>query len=366
LPPITPAGLTLPVAVYGRSLGVAVSGGYVYRGQLYPALQGVHFYADYSFGNVWSLEQTGPGVWSNDLELDAGFNVSSFGEDQSGELYVTGLNTGGVYRLISAPAAPLSIDLSTSTKTVSPGTAQHDTVVTYTIALRNTGDPFNNTVRVTDTIPIGLSYVNGSFAATGGTVDASAVPTLKWQGVMGSTSAITLTFAAKVTALTAQTITNTVQIDPVISPTLTRSAALNVLNAPLNLAPSTKQVSSGLAVAGDALTYTIVLRNVGGPATNMARITDTLPAELNYTPGSFAATVGTVDASNAPVLTWQGVLSMTPVVTLTYGVTVSVVSPTAITNSVVIDPGAGASFTRSATVIANGLQLYLPLILTSP
>ena len=364
--PISPAGLTLPVAVYGRSLGGAVSGGYVYRGQLYPALQGVYFYADYSSGNIWSLEQTSPGVWTSDLKLDAGFNVSSFGEDQAGELYLTSLGTGEIYRLVSAPVAPLSIDLSTSTKTVSPGTAQRDNVVTYTIALRNTGDPFNNTVRVTDTIPTGLSYVNGSFAATGGTVDASAVPTLKWQGVMGSTPAITLTFAAKVTALTAQTITNTVQINPVISPTLTRSAALNVLNAPPDLSPSTKQASAGSAVAGDALTYTIVLRNIGGPATNTAYLTDTVPAGLNYVPGSLTATSGSVDQSAAPILTWQGAPGSTPSVTVTYVVTVSVISPTALTNTVTINPGVGALFTRSAVIIANGVQLYLPLILKSP
>ena len=174
---------------------------------------------------------------------------------------------------------------------------------------------------------------------------------------MGAAPAITLTYAAKVTALTAQTITNTAQINPVISPTLTRSASITILTAPPDLSPSTKQASSGSATAGDALTYTIVLHNIGGPATNTVRVTDTLPTGLNYMPGSFTATLGTVDESNAPTLTWQGVLSTTPSVTLTYVVTVSVVSPTAITNSAVIDPGMTASFTRSATVIANGIKL---------
>ncbi len=289
-------------------------------------------------------------------------SISSFGEDDSGELYAADYGSGAIYKIISAPTTPPAIDLSTSAKTVSPGTAQRDDVVTYTIALRNTGDPFNNTVRVTDTIPAGLSYVSNSFAATSGTVDASSAPTLKWSGIMGAVSAITLTYAAKVTALTAQTITNTAQINPVISPTLTRSTSIHILNTPPDLSPSTKQASAGLASAGDTLTYTIALHNIGGPATNTTRVTDTLPAGLNYLPGSFAATLGTVDASTAPTLTWQGVLSTTPSVTLTYVVTVSVISPTAITNSAVIDPGVTASFTRSATIIANGIRLYLPLI----
>ncbi|MBI5567541.1 MAG: PQQ-dependent sugar dehydrogenase [Chloroflexi bacterium] len=210
-PPITPAGLTLPVAVYDRSLGTAVSGGYVYRGPQYPQLQGVYFYADYSYGNIWSLEQTGPGVWANDLKLDAGFNVSSFGEDQSGELYVTGRNTGSVYRLISAPAV-LSPDLSTSTKHVSHVVVEQGDTITYTIVVRSTGSPLSTSTRVTDTLPAGLSYVAGSFTATLGAVQATP-PVLKWTGVISTTPVVTLTYATTVTAPGPIGLTNTAEIE---------------------------------------------------------------------------------------------------------------------------------------------------------
>ncbi len=362
--PVMPAGLTLPVAVYGRDQGSAVVGGYVYRGQQYPQLTGFYFYADEGSGRIWALERTAPNTWASTEKLNSPYNISSFGEDQPGEIYLASYGTGEIYQLVSAPSVPLSIDLSTSTKTVSPGIAQHNSVVTYTIAIRNTGDPFTQTVRVTDTLPLGLSYVPGSFAATSGTVDASAVPILKWQGSLGNAPVVTLTYAAKVNALTAQTITNTAQINPVISPTLSRSAVLTVLNAPPNFSSSTKQASASAVVTGEVLTYTIELRNLGGPAVSVVRITDTLPAELNYRPGTFSATLGTADDSNAPELTWEGVLSTTPVVTLTYVVTVSVAAPTAVINNVVIDPG-GTLLIRSATVIANGLQLYLPVIAKS-
>lgn len=209
--PIAPAGLTLPMAVYGRSAGAAVSGGYVYRGQQYPQLQGVYFYADYSFGNVWSLVQTSPGVWSGELELDAGFNVSSFGEDQSGELYVTGRNTGGVYRVTSAPYVPPP-DLTTSIKSASRATAAQGDTVTYTIVLRNTGGPLAASARVTDTLPGGLNYVGGSFAATLGTVQA-APPVLKWTGVMSTTPVVTLTYAATVTAVGPISLVNSAEIE---------------------------------------------------------------------------------------------------------------------------------------------------------
>lgn len=209
--PIAPAGLTLPVAVYGRSAGAAVSGGYVYRGQQYPQLQGVYFYADYSFGNVWSLVQTSPGVWSSELELDAGFNVSSFGEDQSGELYVTGRNTGGLYRVTSAPYVPPP-DLTTSIKSASRATAAQGDTVTYTIVLRNTGGPLAASARVTDTLPGGLNYVGGSFAATLGTVQA-APPVLKWTGVMSTTPVVTLTYAATVIAVGPISLVNSAEIE---------------------------------------------------------------------------------------------------------------------------------------------------------
>jgi hypothetical protein len=91
-------------------------------------------------------------------------------------------------------------------------------------------------------------------------------------------------------------------------------------------------------------------------------LTDTLPAGLIYVTDSFTATLGTLDASFAPTLTWHGSLSATNVITLTFAVTVSAVNTQAITNIVIIDPGIGALFERSATIIVNGFRIYLPLV----
>jgi uncharacterized repeat protein (TIGR01451 family) len=253
-------------------------------------------------------------------------------------------------------------DLSASTKQVSNATAIFGDVLTYTIALRNTGGPFPNTVRVTDTVPIGLNYLPGSFTATHGTVDASSAPMLKWSGVMSNTPIITLTYKASVMAKTAQTITNVALINPAAVPAFTRSAAVVILNAPPDLLSSAKGVSQLAAAAGDMLTYTIALRNTGGPFTHTVRITDTIPTGLNYLPGSFTATTGSIDDSSAPMLKWSGIMSATPSITLTYVVTVSVPDPAAITNNAIVDPGSGSPFTRSATIVVNGLKVYLPLI----
>ena len=95
------SGLALPSAEYGREGGCSVTGGYVYRGSLYPWLDGVYFFADYCSGNVWSLERDASGQWNMTGQTRVNFNVSSFGEDEAGELYLVGHDDGTIYRLTS-------------------------------------------------------------------------------------------------------------------------------------------------------------------------------------------------------------------------------------------------------------------------
>jgi glucose/arabinose dehydrogenase len=93
------AQLVNPIAEYSHSVGNAVTGGFVYRGSRYPDLQGRYFYGDYSTGKIWSMYKTGPDTWSDpQLELDTTLFISSFGEDEAGELYVVDL-AGSIRRL---------------------------------------------------------------------------------------------------------------------------------------------------------------------------------------------------------------------------------------------------------------------------
>jgi glucose/arabinose dehydrogenase len=90
-----------PFFDYGRSLGQSVTGGYVYRGSNYPWLNGFYFFGDFSAGRMWASWQTTPGVFSTVVVKDStGVNISSFGEDVNGELYVVGYG-GTIYRLTS-------------------------------------------------------------------------------------------------------------------------------------------------------------------------------------------------------------------------------------------------------------------------
>jgi glucose/arabinose dehydrogenase len=76
-----------PVWEYGRSEGISVTGGYVYRGHALPDLAGWYVYADYGTGNVWALRmENGKAV--NRLLTNAHALISTFGVDENDELYL--------------------------------------------------------------------------------------------------------------------------------------------------------------------------------------------------------------------------------------------------------------------------------------
>ena len=96
-------GLTLPVAEYSHGSGCSVTGGYVYRGKRFPALRGLYFYGDYCSGTVWAFA---PGEWTVAVVGQTGASISSFGEDEDGELYLTDLRAGSLYLVTGRALAP--------------------------------------------------------------------------------------------------------------------------------------------------------------------------------------------------------------------------------------------------------------------
>jgi glucose/arabinose dehydrogenase len=92
------AGLTLPVAEYGHDAGCAVTGGFVYRGAAYPLLDGVYLYADSCSGRIWGLAAGAAGRQTPLEVAGTGRSIVSFGQDDTGELYVTAL-PDTLYRL---------------------------------------------------------------------------------------------------------------------------------------------------------------------------------------------------------------------------------------------------------------------------
>jgi hypothetical protein len=100
-------GITMPVSEYDHTLGCSVTGGFVYRGGAYPQMNGLYFFADYCSGRIWGLDQPSAGVWRRTELLDTTHNITSFGLDRGGELYLTDGSDGGVYRVIAPAVAPL-------------------------------------------------------------------------------------------------------------------------------------------------------------------------------------------------------------------------------------------------------------------
>jgi glucose/arabinose dehydrogenase len=95
--PLGPGKLVQPVAQYSHANGCSVTGGYVYRGSN-AALRGRYIYGDYCSATVWSLEIAGgkaTGLRRERFKIDS---VTSFGQDNEGELYGVS-HAGTIYRL---------------------------------------------------------------------------------------------------------------------------------------------------------------------------------------------------------------------------------------------------------------------------
>ena len=119
-PPFHPSFLpfTDPVHQYDHSVGASVTGGYVYRGLRMGGMYGRYFFADFITGRVWSAqvdvdsasrEATFSDVTDHTSALRATSalaNVSSFGVDAAGELFVVDYGRGAVLRIVQPGARP--------------------------------------------------------------------------------------------------------------------------------------------------------------------------------------------------------------------------------------------------------------------
>lgn len=103
------AGTDLPVHEYEHVGGrCSITGGFVYRGAAIPSIAGAYIYADYCTGEVWAFDRQPAAGPTNRYMLDAGSSISSFGVDEQGEIYICGLMSDRVYKLIlTAPPEPV-------------------------------------------------------------------------------------------------------------------------------------------------------------------------------------------------------------------------------------------------------------------
>ncbi|MCC6147523.1 MAG: PQQ-dependent sugar dehydrogenase [Anaerolineaceae bacterium] len=95
-----PEGLMLvePIYEYDHSQGCSVTGGAVYRGRALPEWQGVYLFGDYCRGTVWGLLRDGQGNWQIQHIAETGALISSFGQDEAGEIYLLDHRSGQMFR----------------------------------------------------------------------------------------------------------------------------------------------------------------------------------------------------------------------------------------------------------------------------
>ncbi|MCX8007003.1 MAG: cell wall-binding repeat-containing protein [Coriobacteriia bacterium] len=97
-------GLTFPLYEYNHDRGDdCITGGFVYRGARYPSWQGRYFFGDFESGRIWSMSTTTHAVA---LALDSPLLITTFGQDDSGELYLAEYVDGTVYELRDGSVPP--------------------------------------------------------------------------------------------------------------------------------------------------------------------------------------------------------------------------------------------------------------------
>jgi len=94
------SSLIFPVFAYPHGDECSVTGGYVYRGTPLSLWYGYYFFADYCSDRIWTLHNVSGNWTKEDFGQFTGNNFSTFGEDVYGQLYVAGLTSGTIFRVI--------------------------------------------------------------------------------------------------------------------------------------------------------------------------------------------------------------------------------------------------------------------------
>jgi uncharacterized repeat protein (TIGR03806 family) len=121
--PVTADGVPLidPVNEYSHTVGAAVTGGYVYRGNAIPSLAGRYVFGDFITGMIYVLMPKGDGTLERKELVASGAQISSFAEGHDGEIYVVDY-AGRLLELVPGGAVSNPIKTSLSqTGCVDPG-----------------------------------------------------------------------------------------------------------------------------------------------------------------------------------------------------------------------------------------------------
>jgi glucose/arabinose dehydrogenase len=98
-----PSAFIFPIYTYPHNPECSVTGGYVYRGSASSPYYGYYFFADYCSDRVWTIHNVSGNWVTEDYGQFPGNNFSTFGEDVAGQLFIAGITTGTIYRVVENP-----------------------------------------------------------------------------------------------------------------------------------------------------------------------------------------------------------------------------------------------------------------------
>jgi uncharacterized protein (TIGR03437 family) len=156
-------GLVDPVVDYPHSQGCSVTGGYVYRGDRSPGLRGTFFYGDFCSGRMWGVRREGS-AWVNRAVATGAGAISTFGEDEDGEIYVADHATGRISRIEgrAAPEVVAALNPATFEDGLVPGSLAD--IYAYGVRAESGvggGDGAAVTINGTPALVIATANVNG-------------------------------------------------------------------------------------------------------------------------------------------------------------------------------------------------------------
>lgn len=226
------------------------------------------------------------------IEVDVTSIVSGMHVNLTGDLTSTSGNSGtATDTLTVVPSADVSVTKTDGVTTATPGGS-----VTYTIVVSNAGPSDDPSVTVADTFPAALTCTYTSVAAGGATGNTAAgAGDLSDTLSMPTGSSVTYTASCTIASGATGTLSNTASITPSINdPVPGNNSATDgdTVLVPETDLSITKSDSPDPTIAGQTITYTLVVTNNGPSDSTGSTITDGLPAGV-----SFASSADCVEAA---------------------------------------------------------------------
>lgn len=144
-----------PVLEYPHDTGAAITGGYIYKGSMFPELRGKYIFGDYVVGKIWALNYNGIDPPTYTQLLDTNFGISTFGIDRNNELYVCKYSSSApIYKIYNPNVMTLKLKLFTEAlyNSTSQSTNVTDTVKVILHPVSNPEITVDSAVIVLDSV----------------------------------------------------------------------------------------------------------------------------------------------------------------------------------------------------------------------